>query len=158
MNTIKRKVKERFSYSIGAAQIDYILAVSIFLIFFALTIQYTTDYFSTVKGTADIIDARSEALSLLTSVDRGFDPAAWPQIVSGSNLVLLLHMDNSTLDSALGNNGTLNGTAACSKNIEGKVRFGCQFDAKNESLIIVNDSPSLNITDAITVAAWVKIG
>jgi len=144
--------------SIGAAQVDYVLAISIFLVFFGLTIAYITDYFSTVRETAAIATVRSDAISLLGIADRGYEPPTWPAIVIDSFLVLLLHMDNSTLDSSsFGNNGTLNGTAACSKNIQGRVRFGCQFDAKNESLVIVNDSASLNITDEITVAAWVKI-
>ena len=59
--------------------------------------------------------------------------------------------------SSFGNNGTLNGAASCSKSVQDRLKYGCQFDGRNESFINVNDSAGLNITDEITISAWVKI-
>lgn len=142
----------------GAIQVDYILAVSIFLIFFALTIQYTTDYFSTVRETTAIADLRSEGVGLLGIADRSFDPPTWPQIVNGSNdLLLLMHLNNDTLDySGKDNNGTaINGTN-CAPSVQGRFFSGCMFDGIND-LIEISAAGIFNFsTNDFTVATWVK--
>ncbi len=156
VNKVRRNRNNIFHRGMrGAVQVDYILAVSIFLIFFALTIQYITDYFSTVRETAVIATARSEAVSLLSIADRNFEPQTWPQIANISNdLVLLMHFNNNTLDySSKGNNGTATG-ANCSASAAGKFFSGCSFDGADD-YVNVPDSDSLDITTAITIEAWV---
>ncbi|MBI2076721.1 MAG: LamG domain-containing protein [Candidatus Aenigmarchaeota archaeon] len=142
----------------GATQVDYILAAGIFLIFFALTIQYITDYFAGVKDTADIITLRSHAINLLSAVDRNFDPPTWPQITNNSNdLVLLFHFNNDTLDySGKGNNGTsVNGTN-CSPGIEGRFFSGCSFDGINDFIDIGKAVYDPGPSAGLTLSAWVK--
>lgn len=139
----------------GAIHVDYILAVSIFLIFFALTIQYVTDYFSTVKETTTIADLRSESLSLLGAADRSFDPSTWPQIVNGSNdLVLLMHLNNDTLDySGKGNNATINNGVNCSASVVGRFFGGCSFDGADDFINLTSFHSNLT---AFTIEAWIN--
>ncbi len=71
-----------------------------------------------------------------------------------NSLVLYLSLNNHLLDmSTYGNNGTSIG-ANCSKKIDGAYGTACKFHG-NESIKIPH-SDSLNITDAVTVEAWVK--
>lgn len=60
------------SYSKGIIQIDYIIAAGIFLAVFAFLIHYTTDYYSTTKGIAEIATLRSKAFSLLGMADMDY--------------------------------------------------------------------------------------
>ncbi len=143
----------------GAIEIDYILALSLFLIFFALTVQYITDYFTTVREGTAVAAARSEAMSLLGIADRSPEPAGWPQITNLSNdLVLLMHFNNDTLDySGKGNNGTASGGVNCSHSITGRFFGACSFDGAND-YVNVTDSVPLNFTTSnFTLSAWIKI-
>jgi hypothetical protein len=61
----------------GAGQIDYIIAIGIFIILLGVTITYLTNYFTIVEDPIRVITLRSEANSLLDIADRGFFPENW---------------------------------------------------------------------------------
>src|SRR3989344_1331875 len=74
------------------------------------------------------------------------------------SLIGYWNLNNNTLDnSTYGNNGTfINGNGTnCAASVSGKYGTGCEFNGTNQ-YINVSRSPSLNITDAITVEAWIK--
>lgn len=150
----KRKGKE--NSRIGATQVDYIVAAGIFLIFFALSVQYITDYFASVKDVADVVMLRSQAISLLSAADRDFDPPTWPQVVNGSNdLVVLLHFNNNTLDySGKGNNGTINNGVNCSAAVTGRFFSACSFDGIDDFINLTTFHTNLT---AFTIEAWVNV-
>ncbi len=141
----------------GFAQTDYIIAIGLFILIFALVIQYVSGYFSSV---GDLTNARvmsSQATSLLDLAERGYEPASWPYTNPNSSVVLTLHLDNSTIDSSLyGNNGTRNG-ANCSANVAGKLDSGCSFDGIDD-FIQVNDQANINFSAAnsFSAGAWVN--
>lgn len=74
---------------------------------------------------------------------------------ANSSVMLLMHLDNSTLDSsAYGNNGVSNG-ANCT-GVTGHVNGACSFDGVDD-FINVSYSGSVDWTgDNITVAAWIN--
>ncbi len=141
----------------GAVEIDYILALSLFLVFFALTVQYVTDYFATVRESAAVATARSEAINLLGIADRAPEPAGWPQISNVTNdLVLLMHFNNNTLDySGKGNNGTALLGTNCSASVVGRFYSGCSFDGVNDYVDAGSDASVK--PDAFSIAFWVKM-
>ena len=57
----------------GMVQIDYIFAVSTFIIIFALLVQYTTDYYTKTNELTDIMILRSNAMNLLTIVECSYE-------------------------------------------------------------------------------------
>ena len=65
-------------------------------------------------------------------------------------------------ESSYGNNGTLGGTCGASCQPDWKSGEDCIFDScldfnsDNNDYIEISDSSSLNITDALTIEAWVK--
>ncbi len=160
------------NYNKGVMQIDYIIAAGAFLAAFAFVVQYTVTYFDNVREVSDIITVRSEALGLMDIVEQGFVPSDWPEIrANDSSLVLLMHLNNNTLDSSgNGNNGTTDGTseavfANCSSGMQGRVYSGCFFDGNNSAalggatggLINITDSPSLNVSgNSISIEAWIN--
>ncbi len=124
---------------------------------FALIVQYVSNYFASAgdQTTARVI--ASQATALLDAAERGYEPANWPQTLANSSVVLLLHLDNSTLDSGqYGNNGSITG-ANCSANVAGRFDSGCSFDGIDD-LIQVNDQANLNFsaTSSFTAAAWIS--
>ncbi len=69
------------------------------------------------------------------------------------SLVAYYRLDGNALDvSGNGNDGVLAGGPTL---ISGKVGQGYDFDGLNDSIVVAND-PSLQMTDAFTVSAWVK--
>src|SRR3990167_1210481 len=104
----------------GIMQIDYIVAVGMFIIVFALVLQYVSNYFSTVGDSTNIRVMTAQATGLLSVVERGYYPDNWPQQTANDS-VLLMHLDNSTLDATrYGNNGTISG-ANCSAAVLGRM-------------------------------------
>jgi len=61
----------------GEGQIDYVIAIGIFIIIFGVTINYITNYFKTVEDPIKVTTLRSEAVSLMGIADRGFYPENW---------------------------------------------------------------------------------
>lgn len=59
----------RFSSSKGTVQVDYVFAVSAFILIFALIIQYTTSYYTKTNELTDIMLLRSDAMSILSITD-----------------------------------------------------------------------------------------
>ena len=141
----------------GAIQIDYVVAVGIFLLLFAFVAQYAVSYFNNVRETGDILASRSQALELLSIADHGPTPIDWPQTPSDRAQVMMLHLNNNTLDSSgLGNNGTIVSGANCSLGVLGRFYGACSFSGTGDS-IEVPSSQSLNITNQITVEAWIDV-
>lgn len=60
-----------------AIQIDFAVAVGFFLVLFAFLVSHTTQYYASVKETAELAVVRSEALSLLEAANREPVPANW---------------------------------------------------------------------------------
>ena len=61
----------------GASQIDYVMAMMIFITVTAVTISLTTDYFLTVSDTAQLIVLRSDAADIMDSLGKPAEPANW---------------------------------------------------------------------------------
>lgn len=142
----------------GLVQVDYIIAIGVFLAVFALVVQYVSNYYSGVGDKANINVMTGQATSLLDIVERGYEPANWPQLAANSSIVLLLYLDNSTLDSSqYGNNGTIQSGADCSAAVVGQFDKGCSFDGIND-LISINDQANINFTtsQSFTAEAWVN--
>ena len=139
----------------GIMQIDYIVAVGMFIIVFALVLQYVSNYFSTVGDSTNIRVMTAQATGLLSVVERGYYPDSWPQTAANdSSVVLLLHLDNSTIDATrYGNNGTITG-ANCSAAVLGRLDTGCSFDGIND-YIEISASGSLNVRKDVTIEAWI---
>jgi len=57
-----------------ASQIDYMIAASIFLVVFAFTVSFVTNYYSDIRTTVVISSMKSQALSLLSIADFEFQP------------------------------------------------------------------------------------
>ncbi|HIG97702.1 MAG TPA: LamG domain-containing protein [Candidatus Aenigmarchaeota archaeon] len=137
----------------GIMQIDYIVAVGMFIIVFALVLQYVSNYFSTVGDSTNIRVITAQATGLLSVVERGYYPDNWPQQTANDS-VLLMHLDNSTLDATrYGNNGTISG-ANCSAAVLGRMDSGCEFDGIDD-YIEVAASGSLSVRKDVTLEAWV---
>ena len=141
----------------GFVQTDYIIAIGIFLVIFAVVVQYVTNYFSTVGKDTSLRIINSQTTSLLDVVERGYQPDGWPYFSANSSVLMLLHLDNSTLDgSQYGNNGTISG-ANCSAVIAGRLNGGCSLDGTS-AYISVNDQAVLNFTtgSSFSVEAWIN--
>ncbi|MFA4820317.1 MAG: LamG domain-containing protein [Candidatus Aenigmatarchaeota archaeon] len=140
----------------GIMQIDYIIAVGMFIIIFALVLQYVSNYFSTVGENTNMRVMTAQATGLLSVVERGYYPENWPQATANdSSVILLQHLDNSTLDATrYGNNGTISG-ANCSAAVLGKLDTGCSFDGIND-YISIGDSGSLTFPSEFSIALWFK--
>ncbi|RLI95835.1 MAG: hypothetical protein DRO99_05315, partial [Candidatus Aenigmatarchaeota archaeon] len=66
-----------------------------------------------------------------------------------------VHGATQPIQDSVGNNaGTTRGEPVC--NIAGYLGKGCAFDGGADEYIDVGDSASLDITDAITISAWVR--
>ena len=140
----------------GFAQTDYVVAIGIFILIFALVVQYVSNYFSTLGDTTSIRVMNSQATSLLDFAERGFEPGHWPQTQANSSVVLLLHLDISTLDSSsYGNNGTISG-ANCSAAVIGKLDTACSFDGIDDYIDVGGSDNIDSITGDLTLAAWIN--
>src|SRR3989338_5456879 len=149
-NLVKKPRNSRNYLRKGIMQIDYIVAVGMFIIVFALVLQYVSNYFSTVGDSTNIRVMTAQATGLLSVVERGYYPDSWPQTAANdSSVVLLLHLDNSTIDATrYGNNGTITG-ANCSAAVLGRLDTGCSFDGIND-YIEISASGSLNVRKDVT--------
>ena len=135
------------------------IAAGVFLFLFAFVVQFTIAHFENVKEISDILAVRSEANELLAITDRSFLPSGWPEIpANDSSLVLLLHLNNDTLDkSGNGNNGTALNGANCSSAVAGRFFSACSLDGIDD-FINVSNSQSINVTTAsITMEAWINM-
>lgn len=61
----------------GAIQIDFIIAIGIFIIIFALVIQTVTTFFKTSESTAETYALTAQANRLLSLADFGMTPGDW---------------------------------------------------------------------------------
>lgn len=141
----------------GLVQTDYIIAVGIFVVIFALVVQYVTNYFGTIGDQTRIRVMSAQATDLLDVAERGYQPESWPQQTANDSVLMLLHMDNSTFDSAkYGNNGTINGGVNCSA-VSGKLDNACSFDGIN-GVINASDQPNINFSTSASFSAeaWVN--
>ncbi len=139
----------------GFVQTDYIIAIGVFLVVFAIVAQYVTNFFADVTQTTDIRLMTSEATSLLSIAQGDYVPGEWPYTTPNSSVIFQLHLDNSTLDSGIyGNNGTISG-ANCSVSVQGRIGGACEFDGLSH--ITINDYTLLNGSSEITVGAWIYI-
>src|SRR3989338_1220554 len=151
----KRK-SSRAKKNKGFAQTDYIIAVFLFVLIFAMVVQYVSSYFASAGNQITARVTGSQATSLLDIAERGFEPANWPQTLANSSVVLLLHLDNSTLDSGIyGNNGTIVGGANCSARVSGRLDTGCSFDGIDDH-ISISDSGSLTFANEFSIVAWFR--
>jgi hypothetical protein len=93
-NSQCKKVKNKK----GMTQIDYIIAAGIFIMMFAIIVQFVLTYFSTVSESSKTVDLNSEGRSLLLSVDNEYIPDGWPEINQNTEtgLVLLMHLNNES--------------------------------------------------------------
>ena len=149
------------SFGKGITQIDYIVAVGVFILVFALAVQFVSNYFSNIGEKTTIRVITDEARQLLDIIERGPEPSSWPYDTQNNSLILEIHLDNSTLDSSqYGNNGTIqgsvNGGANCSAAVVGRLDSGCSFDGVDDYIDCGADA-SLNITGNLTLMAWVNI-
>jgi hypothetical protein len=163
---IRKKLKQPdlssmqlFSYSNfrkGIIHVDFIIAVGIFLGVFIYFVTYTTDYYSSVKDVAEISEKISEAMSLLEASEKNHQPVNWPESMPAGSTVLLMHLNNDTLDySGHGNNGTPN-SADCSTSSEGRFFTGCSFDGIDDSIAIGNSDSLEMRTKDMSVSLWLK--
>ena len=145
-----------FRFSKGAIQVDFIIAVGLFLLLFAFIVLSFNNFVTPIRNIADIATLRSEAESLRSLADNGFVPVDWPRHFRDSSTVLLLRLDNSTNDtSGLGNDGTsFNGTN-CDRNVEGKMRTACRFDGFDD-FIRVSDNANIRPSAAVSAEAWFR--
>src|SRR3989304_8038911 len=110
-----------------ASQIDYMIAASIFLVVFAFTVNFVTDYYSDIRSTVVISSMKSEALSLLSIADFEGTPV---ELQQESGLVGLWHFNGDVKDySGNNNNGTDNGVYCTAG---GKLGSACSFDGIND--------------------------
>lgn len=61
----------------GFTQMDYIIAIGIFVVVFALVIQIVTNYFSNITQNTNIRLMTSEGIELLKIADEGYTPGSW---------------------------------------------------------------------------------
>ncbi len=61
----------------GAIQIDFIIAIAVFIVVFAVVVQTITAFFTTVESTSQTEVLTAHALSLLGVADFEFTPAGW---------------------------------------------------------------------------------
>lgn len=156
-STSKKRFAKRFRLARkGITQIDYIIAAGVFILVFALVVQFVSNYFSNIGDKTNIRVMTDQARQLLDAAERGPEPVTWPYDTQNASLVLMMHLDNSTLDgSQYGNNGTITGGANCSAAVVGRLDSGCSFDGVND-YIDVADSNSLDLVNEWTIMAWVK--
>jgi len=92
------------------------------------------------------------------------DGSSWnPTQVWGSNAVLVQHLQEDPsgtapqmIDSSqYGNNGTSHGSMTSDDQVDGKIDGSLDFDGNDDYVDCGNDS-SLDITNAITIEAWIK--
>ncbi|MBI2451473.1 LamG domain-containing protein [Candidatus Pacearchaeota archaeon] len=80
-----------------------------------------------------------------------FNPSG--ELTTDPSVVLLTHMNGNVLDNSGNNNqGNIIGNVDC--NVQGKFNQGCGFDSQSE-YITIPDSGSLDLTNALTISAWV---
>ncbi|MBI5061177.1 MAG: hypothetical protein HZB67_02585 [Candidatus Aenigmarchaeota archaeon] len=61
----------------GAAELDYIIAIGIFIIIIGVVINYMTNYFTTAEDSIRIMALQTEADSMMRISDFGFYPDNW---------------------------------------------------------------------------------
>ena len=148
--------ESKHNHSKGFTQIDYIIATGIFLVVFALVVQYVGNFFSGVVATTNVRIMTTEANDFLGIAGREPIPESWPYIDANSSALLYMHLDNSTLDSsAYANDGVITG-ANCSANVAGKLDTACSFDGIDDS-IDVPYSANLDINNSFTIEAWINL-
>jgi hypothetical protein len=147
----------RLNYRKGFTQIDYIIAIGIFVVVFALVVQIVNNYFSGLATTAEIRILTSEGNELLAMAENGFVRDGVPY-AQDNDVVLYMHLDNSTLDSSkYGNNGMIINFTNCSSSVTGKVGGACEFPgnvSEKFGYINVSDSDTLDLEN-FTIAFWV---
>lgn len=152
--TGKNNLSDRSLTQKGIMQIDYIIAVGMFIVIFVLVLQYVSNYFAAVGQNTNMRVMTAQATGLLSVVERGYSPDNWPQTTANDSVMLLMHLDNSTLDATrYGNNGTISG-ANCSAAVLGRLDSGCSFDGI-DGYIEVAASGSLNVRKDVTMEAWI---
>ncbi|MBI4018101.1 MAG: LamG domain-containing protein [Candidatus Aenigmarchaeota archaeon] len=146
-----------FSSSKGAAQLDFVIAVGLFLVLFAFIILSFSSFVAPIKNLADIAQLRSEAETLRGVADSEYVPRDWPPPFLGANTVFLLRLDNSTADSSSsGNSGTSAGGLNCAPNVQGIILSACAFDGTNDA-VNVSDNAATSVTGNFTIEAWLRI-
>ncbi len=63
-------MKTRLIVRKGASSIDFVVGIGIFLLIFAISIQFATDYITTSQAKSDGIRLRSEAISIIDLAER----------------------------------------------------------------------------------------
>jgi hypothetical protein len=138
----------------GYIQTDYIIALGIFIFLFGLSVFYVTNYLYQIRESAKTVTISKTAASLMTIADSGAIPGYWPEIEVSGPLHLLFHFseNSSTVRdySGHGNAGAANGSIF---NASGKFGSGMSFSAGHVKV----ESPSLNITGAVTLEAWMLL-
>jgi hypothetical protein len=61
----------------GFSQIDFMIAMGIFLVIFASVVQFTTNFFITLREGTETVSLRSSALDMMYMADMGFIPDNW---------------------------------------------------------------------------------
>jgi len=61
----------------GIIQIDYVVAITLFIVLFAFTISFIINYLSSTTDIVKIANLRSDAISLLKIADQDFVPKNW---------------------------------------------------------------------------------
>ncbi|HLD39275.1 MAG TPA: LamG domain-containing protein [archaeon] len=75
--------------------------------------------------------------------------------VANSSVMLLMHLDNSTLDSsAYGNNGIAGGVNCTG--VVGRANGACSFDGIDDNITIAHSS-TINLSSQLSVSLWVKL-
>ncbi|MEK6888412.1 MAG: LamG domain-containing protein [Candidatus Aenigmatarchaeota archaeon] len=74
---------------------------------------------------------------------------------ANSSVMLLMHLDNSTLDSsAYGNNGVAGGVNCTG--VVGRTNSACSFDGIDDN-ITIDHSSTINLSSQLSVSLWVKL-
>jgi len=149
----------------GMSQFDYIVAAGIFIIVFALVVQYVLTYYSTASESAKTLDLSSDGKSLITIADEAFVPDSWPELKQDNGMVLLMHFNNESRYgenrtffkdfSGLGNNGTC--TNCPYYNQSGKLGGAMVFDGGDDYVNVENEANfDFERTQPFSLSVWCK--
>ena len=69
----------------AVSQVDFVIAIGIFILVFAFLISFLTDYFTTMKTDVTITEKRSYASSLLSDLTTEGNPTNWEQAINFTN-------------------------------------------------------------------------
>jgi len=137
----------------GMSQIDFIIAAGMFIVVFALVIQFTLNYYSTTSEVAGLLDLNSDGRSLLAVAENQAIPEDWPEINPNAEtgLVLLMHFNNETKYdegttvfndfSGQNNDGSCSGTVCPVYNMSGKLGGGMIFDGIDDFVNVSTLAP-----------------